>query len=487
MLKKRSIKSFILVLLDSLLVVLAHLLAMYIRLGNISDAITYFKENIMVVGLAVVIYILVFTFLKQYKRVLRVANIEEFLLGMGAAAISGIVNLIISLVISVPRISMLVTVTATIFVVLLCNGIRIGWRVIIRSSIYLNETNSKVFKNIMIVGAGSVGALVLNEFKKNPKIGKKVVAFIDDDVQKKGTYICGVKVYGNRNEINKIVDKLEIDEIIIAVSELEGKKLKEIIDICTIANLPVKLMPGVSEMIEDKFELRKIREVDVEDLLGRDAIELDHRGISDYIKDKVVMVTGGGGSIGSELCRQIVTFKPKALIILDIYENNAYEIQTELLRKYKDLNLKTIIASVRDKERMEYIFNEYKPQVVFHAAAHKHVPLMEESPGEAIKNNVVGTLNTAELGSKYNVERFVLISTDKAVNPTNVMGATKRLCEMIIQAVDKESNTEFVAVRFGNVLGSNGSVVPLFKKQIADGGPVCLTPISSTNISPPSA
>ena len=234
-------------------------------------------------------------------------------------------------------------------------------------------------------------------------------------------------------------------------------------------------MPGLNEMIDGKFSIDSIRDVDVNDLLGRETVKLDYSGIADYLQEKIVLVTGGGGSIGSELCRQIVRFNPKQLIILDIYENNAYEIQMELKRNYPELNLVTLIGSVRDKVRLEHVFNQYKPQVVFHAAAHKHVPLMEDSPCEAIKNNVMGTLNVAEAASKYNVERFVLISTDKAVNPTNVMGASKRLCEMIIQAINKESKTDFVAVRFGNVLGSNGSVVPLFKKQIAKGGPVTLT------------
>ena len=234
-------------------------------------------------------------------------------------------------------------------------------------------------------------------------------------------------------------------------------------------------MPGLNEIIDGKFSVESIRDVDVNDLLGREAVKLDHSGIADYLQEKIVLVTGGGGSIGSELCRQIVRFNPKQLIIFDIYENNAYEIQMELKRNYPELNLVTLIGSVRDKVRLEHVFNKYRPNVVFHAAAHKHVPLMEDSPCEAIKNNVMGTLNVAEVASKYKVERFVLISTDKAVNPTNVMGASKRLCEMIIQAINKESNTDFVAVRFGNVLGSNGSVVPLFKKQIAKGGPVTLT------------
>ena len=234
-------------------------------------------------------------------------------------------------------------------------------------------------------------------------------------------------------------------------------------------------MPGVAEMIDGKFHINKIRDVDVEDLLGRESIKLDHEGIADYLEGKVVLVTGGGGSIGSELCRQIAKFDPQKLIIFDIYENNAYEIQNELKRNYPKLDLITLIGSVRDKARLKKVYTNYNPQVVFHAAAHKHVPLMEDSPSEAIKNNVVGTFNVAKLASEHNVERFVLISTDKAVNPTNVMGATKRMCEMIIQSIDKISKTEFVAVRFGNVLGSNGSVVPLFKRQIASGGPVTLT------------
>jgi len=259
------------------------------------------------------------------------------------------------------------------------------------------------------------------------------------------------------------------------MSLLKDNDVKEIINYCRKTKAQVKIMPGVSEMIDGKFNLNKLRNIDVEDLLGRESIQLNLQGISSYLENRVIMVTGGGGSIGSELCRQIVKFKPKELIIFDIYENNAYDIQNELLGNNEDLNLKTLIGSVRDRNRLKSIYLKYEPEVVFHAAAHKHVPLMEDSPMEAIKNNVEGTLNVAELASEYGAERFVLISTDKAVNPTNIMGASKRICETIIQAIDKESKTEFVAVRFGNVLGSNGSVVPLFKKQIASGGPVTIT------------
>ena len=356
-----------------------------------------------------------------------------------------------------------------------CNGVRIFWRGCRRAYKYAELEKSRDVKNVLIIGAGSGGALVSSEYKKFPHLGKKVVGFIDDDKQKLGTYVNGIKVYGNRNDIVSVVKDRNVDEIIIAIASIKEGVLKGIIEKCKESKAQVKIMPGVAEMIDGKFSINKIRDVDVEDLLGRESIKLDYDGISDYIKEKTVLVTGGGGSIGSELCRQISKFNPKELIIFDIYENNAYEIQNELKRNYPNLNLTTLIGSVRDKDRLEEVYYTYNPEVVFHAAAHKHVPLMEDSPAEAIKNNVVGTFNVASLASDYNVERFVLISTDKAVNPTNVMGATKRMCEMIIQSLDKVSRTVFVAVRFGNVLGSNGSVVPLFKKQITNGGPVTLT------------
>ncbi|MEG0775061.1 nucleoside-diphosphate sugar epimerase/dehydratase, partial [Clostridium sp.] len=289
------------------------------------------------------------------------------------------------------------------------------------------------------------------------------------------TSISGIKVLGNRDDIEGLAKKYSIDLILIAIPGLKDQDKKEIIRICSNTKVEVKTVPGVYEFIGGTLTLNQIRDVDVKDLLGREQIKLDHEGISEYLKDKRVLVTGGGGSIGSELCRQITQFKPKELMILDIYENNAYDLQMELQRKYPNLKLKIFIASVRDKKRLESIFEENKPEVVFHAAAHKHVPLMEDNPTEAIKNNVFGTLNMAECADKYKVKRFVLISTDKAVNPTNIMGATKRMCEMIVQAQNKISNTEYVAVRFGNVLGSNGSVIPLFKKQIAEGGPVTVT------------
>ncbi|MFR3912144.1 MAG: polysaccharide biosynthesis protein [Clostridium paraputrificum] len=468
----------ILVVMDSILISCSYFVAFIFRFKytdiSIADVVVLYGNYVGKIFFVCVLFVGIFVVFRQYKSIWSIASIDEFISGVVAASIGTIITLVISYF-DKSRIPLMVTIMAGIMIMVFCNGIRIGWRVVRRTLIFITDRSNGNYKRVLVVGAGGAGALVANEYKKNPQYKKKVVAFVDDFSEKRGTYVSGVKVLGDRYDIPTVVESQRIEEIIIAISELKEVELKKILDECKKTTAQVKIMPGVSEVIDGKFSVKKIRDVDVEDLLGREPIKLDFSGISSYIENKVIMVTGGGGSIGSELCRQIARFNPKELIIFDIYENNAYDLQNELLRKYKNLNLKTLIGSVRDRKRLNSIFKEYRPQVVFHAAAHKHVPLMEDSPGEAIKNNVLGTLNTAELASEYGVERFVLISTDKAVNPTNVMGATKRMCEMVIQSIDKESDTEFVAVRFGNVLGSNGSVVPLFKKQIADGGPVTLT------------
>ena len=346
-------------------------------------------------------------------------------------------------------------------------------RVVMQMRVNQNASNSS---RVLIVGAGVAGNMIMRELFENPELKKLPVAVIDDDKEKTGKYVFGVPVLGTTKDIDKIVKEENIDEIIICIANIEPKRKKEIIDICKNTNTKLKTIPGIYEIIDGKVNVTKIRDVQIEDLLGREPVKMNLNDMDSIINDKVVMVTGGGESIGSELCRQIAKYNPRQLIILDIYENNAYEIQQELIRHYhENLNLKVLIASVRDEHKMDKIFEQYKPEIVFHAAAHKHVPLMEDSPCEAIKNNVFGTQNVVNLSDKYNVKKFVLISTDKAVNPTNIMGATKRCCEMIVQTKNKTSKTEFVAVRFGNVLGSNGSVVPLFKKQIAEGGPVTVT------------
>ncbi len=329
--------------------------------------------------------------------------------------------------------------------------------------------------NVMIIGAGDAGRVMLKEFHDSQYIEGKVVCFIDDSPEKIGKALNGVPIVGDRNYILQAVEEYSVDEIIVAIPTITAKERSKILHICQETQCSVRMLPGVYQLINGEVNINSLRKVEVEDLLGRDQIKVDLNQIMGYVSGKRIMVTGGGGSIGSELCRQIASKKPEMLIIVDIYENNAYEIQQELLYKYPELNLVVLIASVRNTNRMNEIFKTYRPQIVYHAAAHKHVPLMENSPNEAIKNNVFGTLKTARAAGENDVEKFVMISTDKAVNPTNIMGASKRICEMVIQTMNKEYKTDFVAVRFGNVLGSNGSVIPLFKKQIEHGGPVTVT------------
>lgn len=330
-------------------------------------------------------------------------------------------------------------------------------------------------KRILIVGAGVAGTTILREIQTSDKLNDIPVGFIDDDQHKIGSTILGVKVLGTCDNIVEIAKSVKADTIIIAIPTSDAKNIKRITQLCLKTNCDVKTLPGLYQLIDGEVSVSRLRDVDVQDLLGRDPVKVNLDEVMGYIEEQVVLVTGGGGSIGSELCRQIATHNPKQLIILDIYENNAYEIEQELKRKLPNLNLLTLIASIRDSGKMEDVFKTYRPDIVFHAAAHKHVPLMETSPNEAVKNNVFGTYKVVKCADKYGVKKFVQISTDKAVNPTNIMGATKRVCEMIIQAFSRKSKTQFVAVRFGNVLGSNGSVIPLFKKQIAEGGPVTIT------------
>ena len=344
----------------------------------------------------------------------------------------------------------------------------------------INVENKRKKNNTMLIGAGSAGKLLINEINNNQKgFTNRIMCIIDDDKNKTDTYINGIPVVGGRREIQKYCTKYNINEIIIAIPSASKEVIGKISEECSKTKCNIKILPAITALMDDndsKEIMKKMRPLSYEDFLGRDQIVVDNNEIIKQIKDKVILVTGGGGSIGSELSRQIAKANPKQLIIFDIYENNAYDIEQELKRNYPKLNLKAIIGSVRDYDRLEDVFKTYKPDAVFHAAAHKHVPLMEVSPNEAIKNNCLGTLNAAKLADKYKVKRFVLISTDKAVRPTNVMGATKRICEMIVQSYDKKSkNTEYVAVRFGNVLGSNGSVIPLFLKQIENGGPVTVT------------
>ena len=345
-------------------------------------------------------------------------------------------------------------------------------RIVMKTELRQNASDSQ---RVLIVGAGEAGNMIVRELFKRPELKKMPVGVVDDDKNKHGKCVYDVPVLGTIDDVEQIVKNHCIDEIIICIANINPKRKREIINICKKTDAKIKTIPGIYEIIDGKVNITKVRDVQIEDLLGREPIKMNLDDMNGIIKNKIIMVTGGGGSIGSELCRQIVKYEPKQLVLIDIYENNAYDIQQEIKRHFPEIDLKVLIASVRDEHKMDKIFEQYKPEIVFHAAAHKHVPLMEDSPCEAIKNNVFGTQNVVNLSDKYNVKKFVLISTDKAVNPTNIMGATKRCCEMIVQTKNKTSKTEFVAVRFGNVLGSNGSVVPLFKKQIEEGGPVTVT------------
>jgi len=472
---KRKIRSNAFVAFDLLLInislILAYLLRFDFRYRSIPES---FSEHILKLALiATVVKIITFLAFKLYNSLWKYAGIYEMGLIVGAAFVSNSIMISYAFLSKtpVPRSIFLICTLTDIFLIA---SVRFAYR-IFRRVVKGEIMRIKDSKRVLIFGAGEAGVIIVKEMKMHPELKSTPVAIIDDDIFKQGKKINGVPIVGQRKDIVKVVEKKQIDEIIIATPSASKKDINEIFAECSKTQCKVKILPSVSQLIDESVVLQRVRDVNIEDLLGREPVNLDVNEVASYIKGQVVLVTGGGGSIGSELCRQIAEFEPKKLIILDNYENNAYDIQNELLHNKPGLELCTIIANIREKQRMESIFRMYKPDVVFHAAAHKHVPLMEANPTEAIKNNVFGTLNVAECADKYGVKRFVLISTDKAVNPTNIMGATKRIAEMIIQALNRNSKTEFVAVRFGNVLGSNGSVVPLFKKQIEQGGPVTVT------------
>lgn len=469
---QKRIRIAMFIVLDILAITMCSFLAIGLRFDfhDIPNIYIDYIYNYLLIDSIIIVAI--FSIFKIYKSMWSYASITELINIILACSSYELIEFIYKQIINInmPRSYYLIKL---ILLYVFISSIRYSYRIARTMRDYYREKNG--LTNTMIIGAGEAGRMLITEIYNNKTNFKnKVCCIIDDDKNKIGSYIKNIPVVGSRKEIKENVDKYNIEEIIIAMPSINREKLNLIIDECQKTKCEIKTLPSLSELV-GKPTMKKVRPLSYEDFLGRKEIVVNINEISSSLKDKKIIVTGGGGSIGSELCRQIAKCKPKELIIFDIYENNAYEIEQELKRTYPHLNLKTIIGSVRDYDRLENVFKKYKPEYVFHAAAHKHVPLMENSPNEAIKNNCLGTLNTVKIADKYKVKKFVLISTDKAVRPTNIMGATKRICEMIIQAYDKKSKTDYVAVRFGNVLGSNGSVIPLFLKQIENGGPVTVT------------
>jgi FlaA1/EpsC-like NDP-sugar epimerase len=473
--KQLTIRRFFILVCDVLIILISSAMGLLLRFDfnfRKIDAV-YIETAWKYLPINIITTIVVFYIFKLYHSLWIFAGVTEMQNVFSACMVSSFIQLVTMELLQypIPR-SYYFLYGGTLL--LLTIGSRFAYR-LMRTQIR-RIRNRDVSTNVMIIGGGNAANIIIKEIKSSEHVHNTIVkCIIDDAPEKQGCYIQGIKVVGNRNNISECANYYNIQEIIIAMPSVSKKEISEIVNICKETTCTLKMLPGIYQLMNGEVSVSKLRKVEIEDLLGRDPIKVDLNSILEYVKNKVILITGGGGSIGSELCRQIASHEPKQLIIVDIYENNAYDIQQELKKKYPNLNLVVLIASVRNASRISCIFKTYRPNIVYHAAAHKHVPLMEDSPNEAIKNNVLGTLNTVSAADKYGVERFVLISTDKAVNPTNIMGASKRICEMIIQTYNNRSKTEFVAVRFGNVLGSNGSVIPLFKKQIAAGGPVTVT------------
>ncbi|NVF11530.1 polysaccharide biosynthesis protein [Anaerococcus sp. AGMB00486] len=506
-----SKKSLILLTFDIVIINLAFFIALFLRFDASFNKIPeiYLNSFRNYALINTIITIMIYSMFKLYRMILEYASYNELIKITEAVILSLLVH-ILGITIFVHRMPISYFIFGFLIQYVLTVGLRFSKKMLIQGRYNAIEKNPK-FKRAIIVGAGSAGQTIkedINKSNRQENTQINVIAFIDDNPGKKGQYIDGAMVYGGRNDIKDLVVKENIDIILVALPSAQSDQKKDILKICNSTGCEVKILPGLYQLVQGKISVSRMKDIQIEDLLGREPVKVFNNETFEYLNDKVVLVTGGGGSIGSELCRQIAQYGPKELIIFDIYENNAYEIEQELKRNFKDLNLRTLIGSVRDYNRVKHVFEKHRPDIIFHAAAHKHVPLMEVSPIEAIKNNVRGTYIVGLLALIYDAKRFVLISTDKAVNPTSIMGATKRVCEKIIQGLNdvkkdqeysklskiierdgdhtividpskelegKNPTTEFVAVRFGNVLGSNGSVIPLFKRQIAEGGPVTVT------------
>ncbi|NCC43010.1 MAG: polysaccharide biosynthesis protein [Clostridia bacterium] len=473
---KKRIRVSLLIIYDILVILIAEYMALLIRYEFHPERIKgwYLDSLVHYSPINIVVTILVFAMFTLYDSLWRYASVTELLNLTLACLLSSGLQLIGTYMMEyrMPR-SYYILYFLLILPMMMAG--RFSYRLlrILKQRLHLTGLEEPVL--IMVIGAGDAGLAIIKEMQTSYHLNSRVVCVIDDSIMKKGSRIMGVPIVGGRDHIILAVKQYKVQEIILAIPTLSREERKKILNICKETGCKLRTLPGMYQLINEEVSIAKLREVHIDDLLGRDPIESNVESVMGYVKDKTVLVTGGGGSIGSELCRQIANHDPKELIIMEIYENSAYDIQQELKARFPEMKLTVLIGSVRNTHRVQQIFRDYKPDLVYHAAAHKHVPLMEDSPNEAIKNNVFGTLNVAQAASVYGSKKFILISTDKAVNPTNIMGASKRLCEMIIQGMDKNSKTEFVAVRFGNVLGSNGSVIPLFEKQIMAGGPVTVT------------
>lgn len=485
------LRAFVVAILDSVLIAASFFGALLIRFDLRYSEIDpqFIGAYLKIIPFCIIGAIVLFVLFKLYNSIWRFASISELERMTKAwlvfTAVTATIVIIDERINGIRRLPISVWIMGIIFGYMSTTAIRFGYR-FLRFMTKVN-TRGKNGANVMIIGAGACGKDVIHEIVMSQHLNAKVCCAIDDNPNKKGRELDGVPIVGNRYDIPKMVGKYQIDEIIFAIPDARGVDRKDILDICSSTGCKVRVIPGIYQMIDGSVTVNALRNVQIEDLLGRDPVKANMKSIRQYITGKTVMVTGGGGSIGSELCRQIAKAEPKLLIIFDIYENNAFWIERELREKYGDkLNMIALIGSVRNTNRVNWVMEKYKPEIIFHAAAHKHVPLMEGSPNEAIKNNVGGTYKMAQAAVKWGVERFVLISTDKAVNPTNIMGASKRICEMVIQMMDRKAQkmfdngeikvrTNYSAVRFGNVIGSNGSVLKIFEQQIAHGGPVTVT------------
>jgi len=477
MFKSFKWKTGALIIIDSAFINLAYILAYIFRFeNNILEVFmrTYRHEAILIT----LIYLLCFIVFKLYKSLWTYAGIDEFLLGVEACAAAGAINFIYSYFNR--GIPLGIGIVAAMFALIFVVGFRISFRVIRRLKNRISKSRCKDLKRVMVIGAGSAGNIIINEMKNSKETNLYPVCIIDDDKRKIGTRVSGVPVVGDRFAIDNIVKEKNVDLILIAIPSLDGNNKRELINICKSSGCKVKTIPGLYELLNEDVFINKIRDVSPEELLGKAPVKVDEKKIRGYIEGKKVLITGGGGAVGSELCREITKYGPRKLIVFDINENSVFDLQNELKGNYSDLDLCIATGSVTDRRRLEQLFQDYKPEIIFHAAAYKHASFIEDSPAEAIKNNVYGTLNAAEMADHYGAEKFIFISDDKAVNPGNIIGAAVRICEMIVQSIDKKSNTNFSAVRFGNVFESKGSIGSLFKKQIEQGGPILVSHKDST-------